>query len=318
MEAAERIQRLLLLVSYVRKKQGATVAEVAQAVGVPADEVRRAIGQLSLCGKPPFSPDDLIDIWIDGADRVHVEMDQSLGRPLKLTLRESVALKVALNALAGSESGPFAATARAALGKLEATLDAGERAGDDDLAARFSLETEDRGSDERFRAIAEGLAERRAVEIVYFTAARGETTTRSLHPYGLLQVLGAWYAVGHDSRRGEVRIFKLERVREARLTDERFVRPADFDARRFAEAGLYAGAQGGRARIRFARRFVEAVADEWGKERMQDDVLTIDVLQPEWLAAWVLSFGDGAEVLEPESLRELVRVRARETLRLYR
>jgi len=317
MEAAERIQRLLLLVSYVRKKQGATVGEVAQALGLPADEVRRAIGQLSLCGKPPFSPDDLIDIWIDGADRVHVEMDQSLGRPLKLTVRESVALKVALNALAGSESGPFAETARAALAKLEATLDAGERAGGDDLAARFSLETEDRGSDERFRVIAEGLAERRAVEIVYYTAARGETSTRLLQPYGLLQMLGAWYAVGHDSKRGELRIFKLERVREARLTEERFVRPADFDARRFAEAGLYAGVQAGRARIRFARRFVEAVADEWGHERMQDDVLEIDLLQPSLFAAWVLSFGDGAQVLEPDSLRALVRDRARETLRLY-
>src|SRR5437762_3657492 len=119
MEAAERIQRLLLLISYVRKHAGTPVAEVARAVGVPEDEVRRAIEQLSLCGKPPFSPDDLIDIWIDGADRVHVEMDQALGRPLKLTVRESVALEVALNALAGSESGPYTETARAVLAKLK-------------------------------------------------------------------------------------------------------------------------------------------------------------------------------------------------------
>jgi proteasome accessory factor C len=306
MEAGERIQQLLGVISYARRHPGAPVGEVARAVGAGEAEVRRAIDQLSLCGKPPFSPDDLIEIWIDGDDRVHVELDQALGRPLKLTRRESIALEVALRSLGGEVAG-------AVLRKLEPALGS-----DGELARRIAVESDDRGLDERFRAISDGLHQRRAVEIVYFTPARGETSTRRLSPYGLIQLTGAWYAVGHDSLRGEVRIFKLERVREARLTDERFVPPADFDARRYADANLFVGAPLGTARIRFERRFVPAVADEWGDARVRDDVLTLDLLQPDWLAAWVLSFGDGAEVLEPDSLRELVRARARDTLKHYR
>ena len=329
-DAKDRIQRLLLLLSYVRRHQGAKVADVATAVGLSVDELKRTIPELSLCGKPPFNPGDLIDVWIDGEDRVHVDFDQALGRPLRLTQEESLALAVALRALAASHAGDWSDTARALLDKLKGLL--GGRT--EELERRFALESEDRFYEERFRALQRGFEEHRSVEIVYYTAERGEVSRRRLDPYGLVQFLGAWYVVGHDDRRGEVRIFKVERIGEAQLTEASFAPPEDFDVQKYARAHLSPAPastsapspplslRDRRARIRFAPPLARVIAEDEDPARVTAEpdgsvVLSLEFAQPAWAAAWVLAYGPDAQVLEPDDVRQALALRIRETLALY-
>jgi proteasome accessory factor C len=322
-DAKDRIQRLLLLLSYVRRHQGATVAQVAEAVGLSVDELKRTIPELSLCGKPPFNPGDLIDVFIDSQERVHVDFDQALGRPLRLTQEESLALAVALRALAASHAGDWSDTARSLLDKLKGLL--GGRT--EELERRFALESEDRFYEERFRALQRGFEEHRAVEIVYYTAERGEVSRRRVNPYGLVQFLGAWYVVGHDDRRQEIRIFKVERIGEAQLTDAVFDPPDDFDVQKYARAHLSPSASGSplkdrRARIRFAPSLARVIAEDQDPARVTAEpdgsvVLSLEFAQPAWAAAWALAYGPDAQVLEPADVRLALAARIRETLALY-
>lgn len=317
---ASDVERLLLLLSYARRHPGAQVTEVAEAVGLPADELRRSlVPMLSMVGRPPFSPADLIEIWIDGRDRLYVELDQSLGRPLRLTREEAMALKAALSSLAGSGAGPYAETARAVIERLRQLWDA---ASPEQLVVEGG-EPDSAGIAARFGVLERGIAERRAVELVYYTASRDELTHRHLSPYALLQILGAWYVVGHDDRSGEERLFKVERVREARLTDETFTPPADFDVGRYLDRGRRGGPRAGRAEVRFSPPLARLIAEENPPERVRvlpsgEAILTQEFDQIEWLAGWALAFGDAAEVLSPPEARAQVAARCRETLALYR
>jgi predicted DNA-binding transcriptional regulator YafY len=67
---------------------------------------------------------------------------------------------------------------------------------------------------------------------------RGETSERALDPYGLVFHHGRWYVTGHDARRGEVRIFRLDRIASVGRTEQRFRRPEGFDPVAHVAAGL--------------------------------------------------------------------------------
>jgi proteasome accessory factor C len=90
-EARDRLRRLLLVVPYSVRHPGATVDELAARLGVEPAMLREDLDKLALVGRPPFSPDDFIDIYVED-DRVYVMLDQRFERPPRLTAPEAAAL----------------------------------------------------------------------------------------------------------------------------------------------------------------------------------------------------------------------------------
>ncbi|MEW2274562.1 WYL domain-containing protein [Streptomyces sp. SID685] len=73
--------------------------------------------------------------------------------------------------------------------------------------------------------LATAARDRRRVRITY-RSWRGETSTRDLDPYGLVLHGGRWYVSGLDSRRAEIRVFRVDRVRSLRpAADPRATEP---------------------------------------------------------------------------------------------
>ena len=68
---------------------------------------------------------------------------------------------------------------------------------------------------------------------LYIKYRRGDGTPgdRTLAPYGLVAKASIWYLVA--SREGQMRVYRVSRVQQARLTDEHFERPAEFDLATF-------------------------------------------------------------------------------------
>jgi proteasome accessory factor B len=67
--------------------------------------------------------------------------------------------------------------------------------------------------------------------LVYRAYQGGERTERVFAPY-CIEPSGvgfSCYAIGLDELRGQLRTLKLDRIHEARLTDERFTLPESFD-----------------------------------------------------------------------------------------
>jgi CRISPR-associated endonuclease/helicase Cas3 len=134
------------------------------------------------------------------------------------------------------------------------------------------------------------------------------------------------YLIGYDSLSGEVRTFKLERIREAELTSERFTVPLGFDlAERLGTAWGISDEDSVHVRLRFhdAAAAKRASESQWhpsqGEERNAGGTtdFTFDVNGLLEITPWILSWGGAVEALEPRELRERIAASAHEQVGRY-
>jgi predicted DNA-binding transcriptional regulator YafY len=72
-----------------------------------------------------------------------------------------------------------------------------------------------------------------------YQAFSGEMSQRAINPYRVVYRSAWWYVVGFCNLRGDIRVFRLDRIRSAEMTTIPFPPPpADFDALALIEAGL--------------------------------------------------------------------------------
>ena len=154
------------------------------------------------------------------------------------------------------------------------------------------------------------LLERTAVTFEYLSAD-GASSTRTLHPYGLVHRAGHWYVVGRDTARDAVRSFKVSRISsDIQPAGESYEVPEGFDA------AAHLGGEPweiGDAAAPVTLRFDPSVA--WlAKQSIGGDVkivdtedggceVTMDVANLDALISWVIGFGDRVEIVSPEEAR---------------
>lgn len=76
--------------------------------------------------------------------------------------------------------------------------------------------------------LAEAARDRQPVAIAY-TGRDGRESDRTILPYGIVAHSGRWYVTGHDSRSGQVRTFRLDRIARPTVRPGSFNVPPGFD-----------------------------------------------------------------------------------------
>lgn len=303
---ANEVQRVLRLLNLLREQGPTKVETLAAQLDLTRTELLRLVEIASLCGRAPFGPMDLVDVYVDEDDRIHLEFDQDLSKPLRLTEAEALAVLVTLR-------DAEAEAARSAAQKIEAALSAGARPKVSALMAQWAIDAD---FSEVYWTIEQGFREQRKVEIEYYTARRDQMTTRTLAVYQLSYHWGCAYAVGHDSFRDDVRIFKVERVRAARLTDASYEPPSRFSGWPATGTGRYRATirveRKGRARLE-ELRLAELIEQTEAHRTVRFPYPNIEIA-----LSLILSFAMGAEVLEPPELRDALRDRLSKIASLYR
>ena len=163
------------------------------------------------------------------------------------------------------------------------------------------------------------LVESRKVQMVYETRSRdGAVSERVVRPYHIMPYVRSWQLIAYCELREAVRMFKVDRIREATLLAERYTIPADFDVDAYMGSG-WGAMRGGAGEpvdvvLRFEAETGHRVAEEYWHASQEDEVLpdgsvlfrlSIAAVTPEFVS-WVLYYGDQVEVLEPPELRERV------------
>jgi proteasome accessory factor C len=293
----ERLRRLLFLVPYAAKNPGIAVDKLAKELGLGRDELLEDLDLLTMVGRPPFQPDDYIDIYVEN-DRVYVDLDQRLSAPPRLTPAEGAALAAAAEWLR-----PAAGEAlERALRKLEKVIPPQARERFWEMHRKIDAAVTAPGE---LAPIVAAIAEHREVEFDYFSHNRGVTERRSAQPLEVFSHRGQWYLSAHDNARGEERLFRVDRIQNLAVTDRSFTPGAPKRARVPNPAG-----PGGEVRVRFSRVVAPYVAEQFGDDARPAADGGVEVLvagdSERWLTQWVLSFGGEAEVLEPEWARAAV------------
>lgn len=243
----------------------------------------------------------------------------------RLTEGEAIAVFLAARLLEQCRGTPYEGAVRGALSKLaclfpkEVSLDQVPSP-----AGWISFRSEPLRGEERhvmkvFDQLHRARASQETVRIKYFTASRGEWNERDVDPYHLRFHDGAWYVIAYCHWRREIKIFALDRIAGIERTGRSFEGVAEFDPEAFmADSFRIERGEPVDVAIRFAPEQARYVRGrQWHSTQTVEElpdgpggrlgegslILRMRVGGLGEVKRWVLSFGAGAEVLEPEELR---------------
>ncbi len=310
------IQRL------ARSRAGAALDDLAQELGCVRRTVYRDLDALMFAGFPVVSEKR------DG--RVYYRFLETFRiGDVPFTADEVLALAFSEDLLRTLEGTVFHDSIGSALAKIRAGL--GPELGEylSRLAESFRVLPGPHKNYALFRETIQVLHDavlgRRTLRMRYRTARTGSVSTRKLDPYRVWYRSGGLYVVGFDHKSGEIRTFAVDRIRLLEATADRFAVSKDFDFDRYTGSSFGVTAEPPiRVRIRFDKRWANFVKERtWHASQKLEKAaggsvdLSMRVGGTAELRSWVLSFGSGAEVLEPESLRAEVELELNAALKRY-
>ncbi len=234
-------------------------------------------------------------------DVVHVDKElwgDTFRMPPRLTPLEARAIRLALEYV-----GPMiAADAHTPLGKVRKKLE--DTFGQFELAQTPEPQVE-REEEDLISTLARGMREHRLVEIEYLKESETTPSLRVVEPYQLERQMPNWYVHTWDRTSEGERSFRLDRMRSAHLSKEKFTPREGFEPTRLAGAGS--------ARVHYSQE-IARFEIERGARRLADGsaLREISVGSYEWLESDILSKRGEAVVLEPDELRSRIAARARE------
>jgi len=301
----ERLRRLLFLVPYVSKHPGVSVEELAKALSLPTDSLLKELDLLTMIGRPPFQPDDYIDIYVENG-RVYVDLDQRFSAPPRLTAAEAAALSAAAEFLRPASGGSLGT----ALSKLERVVPESARAQYRDMERKIDANVQ---GPTDLAPLSKAISDRREVTFEYFSQGRGTVEQRRGRPLELFTHRGQWYLHAYCCTRLDERLFRLDRSRNLAVTDVAFA----LSAAARPTMPNPASAEG-QVRVRFSPTAAPYVRERFGSDvrALAGGGAEVNVAgdSERWLTQWILSFGGEAEVMEPAWARQAVARAAREGL----
>ena len=208
-----RTDRLYAIVEELRARSPRPVSasQLAERFEVTTRTVERDVLALQEAGVP---------IYAETGRRGGYALDAARTLPpVNFTPAEAAAIAVTLSA---TTTSPFAASARAALTKIMAAMSENDVAAARELGGRvllFSPPDEGRPPPVS-RAVEEAIMDRRVVRLRYVDKG-GRETDRVVEPLAVVGITPNWYLSAWCRLREDVRVFRVDRIRDAFLTRER-------------------------------------------------------------------------------------------------
>jgi proteasome accessory factor B len=242
---------------------------------------------------------------------------------IELSESELISVFVAQKALAQYRGTPFEQSLRAAFEKLTANLHGKISLSWDDLDSRLSFRNFEASPLDLKTFQAVGAAVRNGV-LLEFDYKKSESTTyqrRVIEPYHLGCVQNRWYCFGEDTaKRGEIRVFVLSRMKNARSGDRKFKAVRKFSIEKYLQNsfGVFSGKESHRVCLwfdAFAAQYVRERA--WHPSQKIRELangeleLSLQLSDLAEIEQWILSWGAHAKALAPRALI----ARLRETIR---
>ena len=168
------------------------------------------------------------------------------------------------------------------------------------------------GGNQYFHSLKTAIMEKRITFFDYYNSS-GEKSRRRIEPVQLWFKHRAWYIKGFCLSKKDIRLFKLNRIKNLSVSEEIFpARDYDIFKNEFVQEQKKPPVLN--LRMRISEEMAYRVFDEFEEDqimRNEDGSFTVSTQWPEdeWVYGFVLSYGGYIEVLEPEHMREIIRQR---------
>lgn len=301
----ERLPRLINMIFVIQNQPGLSAKEIASRCKISQRQCFRDLEDLQKAGVPIYNDRGyrLVETFEMRSSSFTIEEAFSLIYGLKLVERQ----KGILNLSAGLKEKLLALLPKALgeqLEEMDTKVDSAEGA---------LIDYSDK--EELFKLINIAITRNQTMKIVYYTFSRDSVGDREIDCYKLIFKDGFWYLIAFCHDRESVRLFRVDRIREAVVLDKYFTPPENFN---FEE---YMGAAWQMERgeefvfkVRFSGESVRYVKETQFHQTQriieEDDgtiIYTAKACGYKSVMRWILGFGSEAEVLEPVELREKVR-----------
>jgi proteasome accessory factor C len=303
----ERFARLVTLASIlIRAGRGGVkldAAEVCETMQISHAELREDINVLNVVNFGGGSYVLYAEIDEQGAIEVDPEpYSDNFARPARLLPVEAKALVAAIDLIGEHLPEGSLQSARekivAALGAdpMEQGLHVADASGDDSRVARVA---------------SEAINRRRLLRLDYYKPNEDEFSTRVVEPYALVNGREGWYVASFDPERDDVRHFRLDRIRQAEVTETPYEPRPEVNPAAELDGWLRTGEV---QASRIARVWVSPERARWAREQrrvaqeLSDGSVIVELpfKGTDFLVRDVLAEAGDAAVLEPIEAREAV------------
>ncbi|MEK6991914.1 YafY family protein [Paenibacillus sp. FSL K6-1566] len=243
--------------------------------------------------------------------------------PVGFTAEEAVALLMGTDMIEQRLDGDYKAAARAARSKIEAILPEPIREASADVRETMQFLHPGGQGENELGQVRGAILERRKIRMRYLKKIPDSDgkrmSDRIVAPYGLVLVQGNWIMIARCELRQEIRHFRLSRMRDVTVLEERFNLPQGFKLSQYrppddrnVHVTIQVNPEIADKITETASFYIEA------SEQMEHGLLVrFRVRQPEELLPYILSWGGDVEVLEPDSFRNRIREEAEKIRKRY-
>jgi len=297
-----KVDRLFGILYYLLNKKCVTAGELAERFEVSARTIYRDIDVISSSGIP-----------------IYTEQGRSGGINLlpNFVMDKSILSEKEQQDILSNLQGLFKLNldeTESVLEKLSATFN---KTAANWLEVDFTWNNDQRNY---FRDLKMGILEQRIIEFDYYSS-HSEKTSRCVEPIQLLFKHRAWYLYGYCLMRQGIRMFKLFRMKNLTVTEQLFETRYSTcelkknDSREEVESDIDIC-------LKIAPEMAHRVLDEFDFEEEVEEKDGYFIVSTTWrdndiLYGFILSFGEYIEVLEPPSVREVIKRRTQMVFEKY-
>jgi proteasome accessory factor BC len=300
----ERFARLVTLASILieagRAARRLSAVELRETLGLSDPELREDISLLNVVNFGAGTYVLYAEVGDDGMIEVDPEpYGDSFARPARLLPVEAKALIAAID-LIGEHipQGSLSSVREKVVGAL----------GEDPSHEGLQVASAEGDDSEIVAAVSNAIADRRLLSFEYYKANEDEFSSRTVEPYALINGREGWYVASYDPARGDVRHFRLDRIKSASASEQHFVPRADVDPAADVDGWPRTGEV---PASRQALVWISPQRARWAQEERTvvselDDGSLIVALRfagVDWLVREVLKEAGDAVVLEPADAR---------------
>ncbi len=311
---ADRLVALLLL---LQSRQRSCARVLAERLEVSERTIYRDVDALSAAGVPVYAERGSTGgiVLADGYRRALMNFSEDEVRALFVSGASPLAdlgLEHGLSRALEKLRGGFADVHRRAADKSRSRIHVDQR--------RWNQPEPPR---ELLTALRRAVWDDRRVRIRYEDRNR-KATLRSVDPLGLVSKAGVWYLIARSE--GELRSFRVERIRRAQELPERFDRPADFDLERYWADSSARFAEASRGydfvvTLRARNELLENLTYYWPAEIVErgtsESLIRVTFPGKEVALFQALAWSEMATLVEPAALCEEIVRRAQRALQRY-
>lgn len=298
-----QINRLLEIVYILLDKKQVTAKQLAEQFEVSPRTIYRDIDTLSAAGIPVYA-----NKGKGGGIRL---LDQFVLGKSMLSDKEQMEILSALqglNALNVPDVEPV-------LNKLAAIFNKNSTSWIDVDFSRWGSNSTEQA---KFNLLKTAILNRNVATFDYYSSY-GEKTERIVEPVKLVFKGQNWYIYAFCRLKNDFRLFKVSRIKNLTCSEETFIREILGDiwsdppgvSRRMVKLVLKIGAS------MAYRVYDEFDQDSIAKNPDGSFIVKVEYIEDEWVYGYILSYGNDAEIIEPEHVRDIIKRKLEASLRKY-